>query len=812
MTLKTQREVEETMYQGGINRAEASMNRAEEQGRAHQNPYAKEIFRVYTLPLAETIKADVGSKKAGRRQAHVTLLTGLDPEAVAGLTVRHVLSTLLSSKPTNHRELASGIGLTVHRELILVQLQAEAPELFHTLTMDFGRKLSKDARHRMRVYTMQAGLKGIDITKWDIGSREQVGFYLMGLLETANLISIGLELRTGYRRDAREVFLHPDVATEIDKVKSYVAVTMPVYGPCVEPPLDWALGQVGGFHTPAMRRANHHLVHGRSASRELGKTTPMPVVYNAVNALQRTAWAVNTKVLDTVYEIAKSFSTKEIVSLNDSPAPAKPEWLKEEWTSQPKELWPADKLAAFKGWKRETAEWHTQRKLMGTKYARFYAATRAAEMFRDYPAIYFVYFADSRGRLYPLTYGLNPQGSDLSKSLIHFSEGKPLDSLEAVKWFYVQGANKWGFDKAPLEDRAQWVLDREEGLLAMAADPINEQGWLSASDPLQFLAWLFEFAAYRDDPEGFVSRLPISMDGSCNGLQNLSAMFRDAVGGAATNLTNNTVMRDIYADVAKAATERLAAMQLDEEDAVLRAKWLAHGVSRKAVKRSVMTTPYGVTERTATQYIVKDYLMEGMCPTFDPSEYNKAARVLMSAVWPAIGDVVVKGREAMDWLRKSARTIIKSQTEAGPITWITPSGFPACQDYYVAEVHRINTWLHGPIKIRVLSETDEADATRHASGLAPNFVHSLDAAHLHLTTNDCAEQGVTSLAMIHDDYGTHAADAQILYESIRKMFVAMYLAADPPQDFHAKYPQCSPPPSKGSLDIMDVLESAFFFS
>lgn len=812
MTL-TQQDVENRMYRGGINRAEKTMARAEESGRAHQNPYAKELFREYVLPLAAVIKADLEAKRAGRRQAHVALLVSLDPEAVAFLAVRHVVSTLLSSKPEAHRKLAYGIGLTVHRELVLAQIHEEAPELYQTLARDFGRRLSKDERHRLRVFTMQAKQRGIPVVEWDIGSREQVGFYLMGLLEDAGLIELGTEIRTGLKRESREVFMHPEIIEHIDKVKAYVSITMPVYGPCIEPPLDWAFGVTGGYHTPEMRRANPTMIHGRASARTLGRTTDMPLVYTAVNALQRTAWAVNVRLLNTVYAIAREYSTKEIVSLSDSPAPTKPEWLKEEWTKAPKEEWPEDKQQEFKMWKRETAEWHTQRKLLGVRYSRFYAATRAAEMFRDLPEIYFVYFADSRGRLYPLTYGLNPQGSDLSKALIQFAHGKPLPDERAVMWFHVQGANKFGFDKATLLDRAAWVTERKEAILSYAADPVNNQGWQEAGDPLQFLAWCFEYEAWCNNPEGFISYLPISMDGSCNGLQNLSAMFRDEVGGAATNLTNNAVMQDIYANVAVAATKRLTAMSLDGEEAKLRDTWLKFGISRKAVKRCVMTTPYGVTLRTATEYVIDDYLREGLGPTFDKTEYRRAATLLMSAVWPAIGDVVVKGREAMDWLRKSARIIMKAKSDDTEIiSWQTPSGFPACQDYFVAEVHRINTWLHGPIKIRVMAESDEPDVNRHATGLAPNFVHSLDAAHLHLTTADCASQGITSLAMIHDDYGTHAADAQKLFDTIRKQFVAMYLACDPPTALRTKYPMIPEPPTHGKLDIMEVLESDYFFS
>lgn len=816
MTLMNQAQVEAMMYQGGINRATTNMQNAEDNGRAHQNPYAQELFATFVQPLAKSIQQDCNTKRAGARHAHVILLSGLDFEAVAFLAVRHTISKLLSAKPPDHRELAYGLGLTVHRELVLEQIAEAVPELYHTLTQDFARRMSKDERHRMTVYRMQAEKAGVVINEWNIGSRDQVGMYLMELMDNAGLIEFGNEQRRGVKRVAREVFLRPDIIDRMDQIKSYVAVSMPTYGPCVEQPLDWAFGQQGGFHTQQVRRTKPYLVHGTRHSKTLAARTDMPVIYKVANNLQRTPWAVNTRILDTVYAVAKQFSTKEIVSLADMPKPAKPTFLDEQWaTDVPKDQWPMDKMAAFLAWKHEMAEWHTQRKIVGVKYGRFYAATRAAEMFRDYPEIFFVYFADSRGRFYPLTYGLNPQGSDLSKALLHFAEGLPVADEEARLWFHVQGANKWGFDKATLQDRMAWVVERHDQIMGFAADPVGNSQWTEADSPLQFLAWCFEYAEFKSSPDTFVSHLPVSMDGSCNGLQNLSAMFRDLVGGSATNLTNNTAMRDIYADVAKAATLRLTDhVPVDEQEAKLKVMWLEHGISRKAVKRSVMTTPYGVTQRTATEYIIDDYLREGLGPTFDKTEYRKAANLLMGVVWPAIGDVVVKGREAMAWLKKASGTILKGfPADADPvIEWVTPSGFPASQAYFEAEVHRINTKLHGAIKIRVMSETDTPDRQRHANGLAPNFVHSMDAAHLHLTTAAAGDAGIKSLAMIHDDYGTHAANAGKLYRIIREQFAAMYLACDPPAMLAARYPNVAQPPSKGTLDILEVLESEYFFS
>lgn len=227
-----------------------------------------------------------------------------------------------------------------------------------------------------------------------------------------------------------------------------------------------------------------------------------------------------------------------------------------------------------------------------------------------------------------------------------------------------------------------------------------------------------------------------------------------------------------------------------------------------------MCTPYGVTKRSAAEYVIEDYLKDPSTKhPFDKTEFIKAAAVLMDSVWPAIGDVVVKGREAMDWLRKSAKIVLKQADPDDPvIIWESPSGFPASQAYFKINVHKVTTRLHGVSRINVWSESNDADPNRHANGLAPNFVHSMDAAHLHLVTAECARQGIDALAMIHDDYGTHAANSQKLYEIIRERFVWMYENHDPIAAFAERYPCVPKAPSRGTLNIQEVLNSQFFFS
>ena len=63
--------------------------------------------------------------------------------------------------------------------------------------------------------------------------------------------------------------------------------------------------------------------------------------------------------------------------------------------------------------------------------------------------------------------------------------------------------------------------------------------WQRAEDPWQTLAACMEVrdaVTYPGGASAFPSRLPVQIDGSCNGLQHYAALGRDARGGAAVNL------------------------------------------------------------------------------------------------------------------------------------------------------------------------------------------------------------------------------------------------------------------------------------
>ncbi len=105
--------------------------------------------------------------------------------------------------------------------------------------------------------------------------------------------------------------------------------------------------------------------------------------------------------------------------------------------------------------------------------------------------------------------------------------------------------------------------------------------------------------------------------------------------------------------------------------------------------------------------------------------------------------------------------------------------------------------------------------------MPPNFVHSLDAAHMSLCVDVLASKGIEFFSMIHDSYGVMAPYVPMMRASIKETFYAIHeidqlarlqdraevimgeqLPAEHPAHSHSQ---------RGNLDIRGVLESEYLF-
>ena len=180
-------------------------------------------------------------------------------------------------------------------------------------------------------------------------------------------------------------------------------------------------------------------------------------------------------------------------------------------------------------------------------------------------------------------------------------------------------------------------------------------------------------------------------------------------------------------------------------------------------------------------------------------------------MWDAIGDVAVAAREVMGWLQGLS-------TELGnaglPFRWETPTGTVIQQAYRPWVTVRPITAL-GQITVAAAMDPVGLKVRKGAMAASPNFVHSFDAAHMARTVLECRRLGVTHYCMIHDSFGTHAADMDVMARVLREEFVAIYTTDWLDRTYRracsdAPHLTLTPPPARGRFDITEVSRSPWF--
>jgi DNA-directed RNA polymerase len=795
----------------------------------------------------EAARIEALTGRAGRRAAYVQYLNLLDADVTAYIALRAMLDGM--GKKRHLSKLAFDAGLMFKDQVHLDRLLA-TDEDYYRFTMRWMEE-SSSKRYRERIVRRFAdkGKTGKLLTdmEWSQTDMYHLGVFLIDTANEATGLFERVLVWTGKGQSAIE--LHPtETAREwVANCTEALQDMSPDFLPTVVPPKPWSGPRDGGYWTKMPRRIR--LITGR-ADREqikLIKSRDISRVYAALNAIQETPWRINTQVLDVVRQVAlQQIAVKKFPSFKEIPMPI-----------QERENLKETDPDAFKRWKRSANRVYEKNKERVASCKTVMDTLEVAERMKGYDAIYFPHNLDFRGRAYAIPKFLNPQGNDVTKSLLTFSDAAPLG--EFGRYFLaIHGANCFGYDKVSLAARAQWVEDNADAICLVAVDPLGEgfEFWQKAGDPWCFLAFCLEWesllwheATGRADE--FLSSLPIAMDGSCNGIQHYSACLLDEVGGRAVNLIPSDTPSDIYGQVADKTTGYLRELlrpegptsgflaaliekwEKPDEDGVvidwrtMAQEWLDFGVDRGIAKRSVMTLPYGSTQRSSRDFIeeatrekIEDKGILNPFVTENGDETFEACLWLNPILWHSIGDVVKAARVAMKWLKDCSSLVSKADK---PLVWTTADGFPVVQRYMVPKTTVVKTHIAGQMTRLVVLDGDTADLDRRrqSNGVAPNWVHSQDATAMRLATLKAKGMGITSFAMIHDSFGTHAGNAGAFADAIRQSFLDLYTTFDSLKDFHQGVEQAVQEedrkrvpaiPAKGTLDLSQVVYSAYFFA
>jgi DNA-directed RNA polymerase, mitochondrial len=609
--------------------------------------------------------------------------------------------------------------------------------------------------------------------------------------------------------------------------------------PMVTPPSKWTGPQSGGYR---WLKTNLMRTHGSKVQLEALHHSDLSIVYDGLNVLGQVPWKINVAILDVARTCwDKQIALGDIPTQTDvvvPPEPIKPDPL-------PRHMWQDRESEEYKNQKEQFQAYsallekhkRAKQKNMDLNSLRCSAWLKLdqADTFKSYEDIYFPYNLDFRGRAYPVPPHLSTVGSDLSRGLLTFSKKKPLGE-RGFYWLKVHLANLGGNDKISFDDRAKHTESNMDRIIAAVNDPFGEdRWWMELDDPFQGLAVCNEIfnAIESGDPETFMSSLPVHMDGSCNGLQHYAALGRDAFGGKAVNLVAAAKPQDVYSGVMhevirlvaeEAATDleyankALEDLTKDELRSLKknRAAKLVNGlIDRGVVKRTVMTSVYGVTfigARAQIREKIEEKLENKGVDIYElKSEIQDACSYLAKMTMDVMGQQFVGARHTMNWLTTCARLISK---QGNPVAWISPIGVPVIQPYRQEAKHSLITLL------QCITITNDADdlplhSQRQATAFPPNYVHSLDSSHMLLTALEMDRRGLTFCA-VHDSFWTHACDIDEMNKALRDSFIELYdqpLLETLKKNWEVRYPSITFPdlPERGTLDLNEVKESAYFF-
>lgn len=749
------------------------------------------------------------SGKAGRRHAAVAYLQFVEPIEAAYIATRCAINA--ASQMHSLQKVLLVIGSAIEDHLDLTSFAEKAPGLMRMVSRQLDGK-TKNANHRKKVMSHAMLKAEVEKLSWANSDKLKIGQALLEIvMERTGLVET---VRMTEAANDTPIYVRPTELCSkfLSDGHSRCALLNPVYLPMVVPPKPWRTPFIGGYLSNAIKGFRLVKTFNRAYLDELA-SVDMPIVYASVNNVQSVAWRINKPVLEvmrTVWDAGSDIGG--LPSRSPLPFPPRPANIPDkdsgvELTEEQQKL--------LKGWKAKTAKVHEENSRLESQRLGMSQKLWIAERFVDEEELYFPHQLDWRGRIYPAVPFVNPQADDSGKALLQFAVGKPLDENGAY-WLAVHIANLFGIDKVSFDDRVAWVMDHEEELLDSAALPLDgKRFWTQADSPYCALAACFEWAGYRVMGDEFVSYIPIAMDGSCSGLQHFSAMLRDPIGGAAVNLVPGARPSDIYTQVAKVAQVKVDAMDSDEAKL-----WRGGKVIRKLSKQPTMTLCYGATLRGMQGQIeaaLRKLDAEGK-PYLGGADNYAASRFLGEIIHASIGEVVVAARDAMAWLQVAARV---AANEGLPVRWSTPAGMIVQQEYKEQIGKRFKVYFGGKeVKLIVNEEGDKLNKRRQASGISPNFVHSLDSSHLMATVNTLTANGVYSFACIHDSFGTHAADVDVLHKAIRQAFVEQYtpdvlarfreeLIAQLPEEKRIEIPELPP---KGALELAAVMAAEYSFA
>ncbi|MDN8037449.1 DNA-directed RNA polymerase [Burkholderia vietnamiensis] len=820
-----QAELEQSMIERGQQRYADQNERAlrdgdvaRNQGKLFAQAFQKSVVAIGAAALAEAAKG------RGRPAPHAAALKSVDHDLLTAIVLKSLFNA--ASNELDIVGSAISIGFELEAEMAVQKLaeQAKATD-DKELKKLVGRKVTTARSGKLKGEALLEAA-GLDYET----CRDDMTKLGMGLINIVLPALDMFDVVEGNEATGSSLLKFSEAAqAEMDNMAEIQQWMHPVYQPMVTRPNPWVDFNTGSYNDQRVARTVQLMVTmNRKQRREVDAAARASAPFvRALNAVQDVPLTINAKVLDV---LEHCFTAGIAVGK----VPGMPVLVPQDMEAKQ-----AMKL------RKDNAAARAKRNAIRSVIAE--ARNYVGQPF------YQPHVLDWRGRVYAKP-GFNHQRADFAKGLYELANGEVLnaDGVYWLKWhvattgaFKVDGQS---VDKMPHDKRVEWTEANLWLVRAVSEDPIgNLELWKDADSPFCFLAGCMALQDYFANPETYVCHIPVAVDGSCSGLQHFSALLRDPEGGSYVNLLPSELPGDVYAEVAKLVKPLVEADLSDPELAEQAEKWLKYGIDRKVAKRATMTFVYGSKQKGFADQLVEDIIdVDGKGREIFGTEWSEqvpAAHYLAAHIMAAVKATVKAAADAMEWLQKVAGILARHNV---PVRWITPLGLPVENAYYKPNTKRVQTtlWnraLNVPTtytpKVTV-GFTKELLEHKQRNSIAPNFVHSLDSAHLMSVVLKSVDNGIRDFLLIHDSFAALPNQMPKFNALIRDAFVELYADNEPlevvlsnaVEDLMALVATCEDAdgmkklqksmqdlgklgiPAKGTLNLEDVRNSQYAFA
>tara|TARA_B100001094_G_scaffold332019_1_gene402390 strand:- start:1021 stop:3507 length:2487 start_codon:yes stop_codon:yes gene_type:complete len=782
----------------------------------------KDALPRVTKSLHEKL-GDQTSEGAGRPFSWKKDLQAVDIDLIAYLGMATCMDGVGMNKSMTWA--LTKIGKRIELEIWAKELREFNKKLYDRVESKVTSDHSSE-RYRLKAAKAIARKAGFELELWTDERRVKAASpVLNSILADSRCFEIWSIIKKGKTR--KFIGLTGEASALIAELEADESWLQPVYCPMIVPPRDWDGMHTGAYLDDAVRaqvdliRFNTPWQRNYTVNNNIAN---MPYI-KALNHIQRTPYVINEEVLAAV-----KWAWTEDVEI--------PNFPRRKYVERPvfpdnwEFLEPEDK----KLWRISARDVVVRNRQIDGARAVMFQDLKTADEMVNFEEFFLPHNFDFRGRVYPIPHFCHHRDSHV-KALFKFKNTEPVDEQSSL-WLAIHLANTGDFNKISKEsfdDRLLWVELNKQDIIDVARDwKSTVDYWSKADKPFEFLAACVEMTGYWDSLENntvFYSGLPVALDGTNSGIQHFSALGRNTDDAALVNLVPADKPQDIYQRVADEVINQIKEDPCDEAEL-----WHKHGVTRKTVKRNVMTYGYSSKQYGFFEQIREDLMNPltddvltgklSVHPFGDDHGYD-AAKYLSRHSWEAVNKVISSAQNGMSFFQQLCGALAH---EGKHMNWFTPVGFPASQFYPSNNFKKVKIYLYDreakiPQRTQVTLRSPDynrVDKRKSKTAISPNVIHSLDSAHLLITVLNCIKNDENMpFFLIHDSFATTAAQTQKLYEVIRESFIEMY-STDSWYEYLKRQVEAQldnpetnrvpESPDLGELDLNLIAESKYCFS